>query len=398
MTDMDRGSRNAPQVKDDPNHPRNTLNHWLALTHTPGLGCRRINQLLEQAVEPHQLFIKDSCAQQLLPLKIKVNLADLEGEAVKRDLAWLNQSDHHHILTLDDPSYPALLKTIGDAPPVLYVKGEPALLSLPQLAIVGSRNPTQGGHQLASDFAKYFCQSGLVVTSGLAAGIDGAAHTGALKAGGPTIAVIGTGPDRVYPARHRKLAHGVVEVGAIVTEFCPETPPVPANFPRRNRIISGLSLGTLVVEAAQRSGSLITARLAAEQGREVFAIPGSIHNPLARGCHALIRQGAKLVETAEDVIEELGALFQIHQQNLINPPIQGQTPQEAPAARLFDDPDYEKLFHALGYDPTTADELILRSGLTAEAVSSMLLLLELDGIVSPMPGGRYCRVANSNDT
>jgi len=213
-----------------------------------------------------------------------------------------------HILTLHDPAYPALLKEIADPPPLLFVRGDPAVLSRPQLGIVGSRNPTPGGRSLAEDFARSLSRCGLVVTSGMALGIDAAGHRGALRGGGTTLAVAGTGPDRIYPARHRDLARAIVEQGAIISEFAPGTPALPSNFPRRNRIISGLSLGVLVVEAACRSGSLITARLAAEQGREVFALPGSIHNPLARGCHHLIRQGAKLVEDIEDIVEELGPL------------------------------------------------------------------------------------------
>jgi DNA processing protein len=254
-----------------------------------------------------------------------------------------------------------------------------------QLAIVGSRNPTPSGQQTAMDFARFLARAGLVISSGLAAGIDGAAHRGALQTDTPTLAVTGTGLDRVYPARHRDLAHRIAEQGALVSELPPGTPPLPANFPRRNRIISGLSIGTLVVEAAQKSGSLITARLATEQGREVFAIPGSIHNPLARGCHALIRQGAKLVETAEDILEELGPLLG----SLVAAGTQAADPVE-PAPRKWDQ-EYQQLMAALDFDPAPVDLLIQRSGLTADAVSSMLLLLELEGFVSAAAGGRYCR-------
>ena len=213
-------------------------------------------------------------------------------------MEWLSQPGNH-VVHFQDAAYPALLKQIADPPPLLFVRGDRDYLAQPQLAIVGSRNPTHTGRALAREFAAHLASFGLTITSGLASGIDGAAHQGAIEAGGTTLAVTGTGLDRVYPARHRDLAHRVAENGALVTEFPPGTAPLAANFPRRNRLISGLSLGTLVVEAALRSGSLITARSALEQGREVFAIPGSIHNPLARGCHALIRDGAKLVESGE---------------------------------------------------------------------------------------------------
>jgi len=268
------------------------------------------------------------------------------------------------------------------------VRGDVQTLKLPQLAIVGSRNPSASGRETARELAKFLSRSGISIISGLAEGIDCAAHQGALEAEGPgvTIAVTGTGLDLVYPRGHRELAHRVAESGALVSEFPPGTKARPEHFPRRNRIISGLSLGTLVVEAALRSGSLITARLAAEQGREVFAIPGSIHNPLARGCHSLIRQGAKLVETASDVLEELGVLIGSS----------GARRDEAAPAPISDvelDADYRKLLSEMGFDPISVDHLVQRTGLTADAVSSMLLLLELEGLVSALDGGRYCRVA-----
>jgi len=388
MTNKDRGQSDAPRVKDDPTQNSASLRPWLALAHTPGMGCRRIKNLTEQLTDLSRLFSGETAAREMLPPSVREQLQALDAPRVEQDLHWQAQSPDHHILHLGDHRYPRLLKEINDPPPILYVNGDPDLLNMPQLAIVGSRNPTQSGHKLATNFSRYFSQAGLLVTSGLAAGIDGAAHQGALQVDGATLAVIGTGPDRVYPAKHRDLAHQIAAKGAIISEFPPGTAPVPANFPRRNRIISGLCLGALVVEAAKRSGSLITARLASEQGREVFAIPGSIHNPLARGCHALIRQGAKLVETAEDVIEELGSLFQANQQmtELEHKP----SPVER-GSEKFADPDYQKLIAALGFDPITVDELIQCSGLTAEAVSSMLLLLELDGFVYSMPGGRYSR-------
>ena len=225
---------------------------------------------------------------------------------VSAELAWLGQ-DQAHVVTMDDAAYPGLLREIADPPPLLYVRGDPAALVRPQIAITGSRNPTAEGRRNAEEFATALSCVGLVVTAGMALGIDASAHHAAIQAAGCTIAVMGTGIDRVYPSRHRDLAHNIARQGAIVSELPLGSAPQRENFPRRNRIISGMSVGVLVVEAGIRSGSLITARLGAEQGREVFAIPGSIHSPLARGCHALIRQGAKLVENASDVLEEIGA-------------------------------------------------------------------------------------------
>jgi len=362
-----------------------SLRYWLALLRTPGLGCRGINRLLGlTGGDPKPLFTRQHPAHQgLKPVSIAY-LRDPDWQPVEQDLRWLEQAGRH-ILSIRDPRYPALLKEITDPPPLLFIQGDPALLENPQLAIVGSRNPTPGGRQSASDFARFLSSAGLTITSGLAAGIDGAAHGGALEADAPTVAVTGTGLDRVYPASHRELAHRIAERGALVSELVPGTPPLAANFPRRNRIISGLSVGTLVVEAARQSGSLITARMASEQGREVFAIPGSIHNPLARGCHALIRQGAKLVEQAGDILEELSPLLG----SLLREPAV-ETPQDEVEPRQWDR-EYRQLMSVLDFEPTPVDLLIERSGLTADAVSSMLLLLELEGFVSAAPGGRYCR-------
>jgi DNA processing protein len=251
---------------------------------------------------------------------------------------------------------------------------------------VGSRNPTPAGSETTREFASHLAACGLTIASGLAIGIDGAAHEGALE-GGRTVAVLGTGPDRVYPAAHRDLARRIAANGALVTEYAPGSKALGSNFPRRNRIISGLSLGALVTEAALKSGSLITARYAVEQGREVFAIPGSIHNPLARGCHSLIRDGAKLVETAGDILEELAPLLDSLSRDRAQPSRAGAPP--APGR----DAEYRVLLDALGHDPLSADELIRRTDLPAETVASMLLLLELEGSVSSCPGGRYCRSA-----
>jgi DNA processing protein len=282
-----------------------------------------------------------------------------------------------------------MLRGIADAPLALFVKGEAKLLGEPQLAVVGSRNPSPGGAENAFEFAAFLSRCGLLITSGLALGIDGQAHRGALQQGSPTIAVCGTGLDIVYPAAHTELATQIAQRGALVSEFFPGTPPQRANFPRRNRLISGLALGVLVVEATLRSGSLITARLAAEQGREVFAIPGSIHNPMARGCHRLIRDGAKLVESGEDVLTELGPLLG----SLID---QTASQPESGGSRDLSDrtltKEYAELLQACGGDPVSVDQLAERTKLTTAEVSSMLLILELQGYVASGAGGRYTRV------
>jgi len=294
---------------------------------------------------------------------------------------WLQQ-ENHHLLRLGDDAYPELLAGIAGPPAQLYVVGDPELLHLPALAIVGSRNPTSGGARNAFEFARHLGATGFCIVSGLAQGIDAAAHRGALAAGAPTIAFLGHGIDRVYPACNRDLAHEIARRGALVSEFPLGTPPNRTLFPQRNRLISGISLGTIVVEAARRSGSLITARLAAEQGREVFAIPGSIHNPLSRGCHQLIRQGAKLVEAADDIVSELAPLVGHLLEELEAP----MPPVESAADA---DEEYAKLLAALGHDPVDVDALVARSGLTIEQVSSMLLILELEGKIEKLSGGRY---------
>jgi DNA processing protein len=319
--------------------------------------------------------------------RTKQGLLHPKWDEVERDLAWLDEKANRYIVTIDDPRYPTLLKQIADPPCLLFVEGNVDLLSTWQLAMVGSRNPTASGRDTAYEFARYLTQAELTITSGLAMGVDAAAHQGALSSMGKTIAVVGTGLDIVYPSKHKKLADQIIENGAIVSEFPIGTTPRAENFPRRNRLISGLSLGTLVVEAALQSGSLITARTAMEQGREVFAIPGSIHNPLARGCHKLIKEGVKLVETGADIIEELGALACVSQMTSVR--------QQSEITRtdddVEDDADYQCLFEHLGFDPVSIDVLISKSKLTAEVVSSMLLLLELQGRVESLPGGRYTR-------
>lgn len=315
--------------------PLNTSNeqdpkYWLALLRTPGVGPRTFLRILAVCT-PEQLFT------QARHLPDELNLT---RRSIDQDLNWLAQPDNH-LLTCDDPAYPKQLQEIPDAPPVLFVRGSIDLLSRPQIAIVGSHNPSSQGKQTAQDFAGTLAACGFVITSGLALGIDAASHIGALRSGGLTIAVAGTGLDRIYPARHKQLALEIVENGAIISEFPPGTTAKAGHFPRRNRIISGLCIGLLVVEAARQSGSLITARLALEQNREVFAIPGSIHNPLARGCNALIREGAKLVETTRDILEEFG---QYNQQPEEKEPHQEQS---------MLDLEQQKLLNLTMYSPTS---------------------------------------------
>ncbi len=294
---------------------------------------------------------------------------------------WLEKTENR-IIESDSDDFPELLRTIPGPPALLYIVGNAEALHMPALSIVGSRNPSRGGKENAYEFAKHLGRSGFCIVSGLAQGIDTAAHEGALAAGAMTVAILGHGIDRVYPSVNRDLAHRISQNGTLVSEYPLGSPPRREHFPQRNRLISGLSLGTLVVEAARRSGSLITARLAGEQGREVFAIPGSIHNPLSRGCHQLIKQGAKLVENADDIVSELGSLAGHLMQNDTN-----QEKEES--ENIEHDADYEILLNSLSYDPTSADELAENSGLTIDQVSSMLLILELEEKIEALTGGKY---------
>ncbi|MDZ7661382.1 DNA-processing protein DprA [Thiohalophilus sp.] len=364
-----------------------SLRPWLALHRAPHIGPATFYSLIERFGSPAKVLGAGSAALSAAGLREETvaALQTPDEAAIEADLAWAAQPGAH-ILTLTDPRYPARLRAIADPPPLLYVYGDPDCLGLPQLAMVGTRNPTPAGRETAQEFARHLGGMGLTITSGLALGIDAASHQGALTGGGYSVAVVGTGLDRVYPARHRELAHEIVQRGALVSEFAPGTPPLAGNFPRRNRIISGLAVGVLVVEAARQSGSLITARLALEQGREVFAVPGSIHNPQARGCHQLLRQGAKLVETAQDVLEELGEL------------VDYQVTADAPSGeQIVVDPkneldaEYQKVLECIGHEPTSVDTVVERSGLTADAVCSMLLVLELQGFVAATTGGHYCQ-------
>jgi len=364
----------------------NTLSDWLTLYHVPGIGPAKFSLLLERLGSPSKALTEDAVTLKDFGLSASVikNLQNPNRQGVESDLAWLAQGPHHHIITLTDPAYPSLLKEIpGDPPPILYVKGNRNLLNAPQLAIVGSRNPSPSGQDNAYAFAKALSQQGITITSGLALGIDAICHKGALLGSGTTLAVCATGLDSVYPKSNTQLANKIIDMqGAIISEFPIGTSPKKENFPRRNRIISGLSLGTLVVEAAIRSGSLITARYATEQNREVFAIPGSIHNPLARGCHLLIKQGAKLTETIEDITEEwhFSTTKTMHKDQSFK---ESQTrPIDLTGAKLT-------VLNELGHEPTSVDTLIRRTGLTAEEVSSILLELELRRYIISTPGGFY---------
>ena len=375
---------------------RGELTGWLRLALTPGVGDATIRRLLAAFGPPQAIFAQPAAAlRQLLTTAQAGALAQTPpalAEAVEATLNWLAASGQdgaqRAFVTLGDARYPAALLAIEDPPPMLYLLGqipEEHAPYPPAIAVVGSRNPTPQGALNARQFARALCEAGLSIVSGLALGIDGAAHEGALQAaaGGAqpaTIAVIGTGIDRVYPSRHRELAHRIAQRGLIVSEYPIGTPPIAANFPKRNRLIAALALGTLVVEAAPQSGSLITARLAAEQGKEVLAIPGSIHSAQSRGCHQLIRQGAKLVETAQDVLEELPAAARATPASAAAP---------APAAAVQ---DADGLLRALGADPVSLDALQARTGLPTPDLQARLLELELQGHLGRLPGGLFQRL------
>ena len=356
------------------------LKHWLALIRAHGIGTARVTQLLAAFHSAEGIFAAGPRGWRSAGLEGKLHdsLAKPDWASVENDMRWLDEPGRD-LIPMDDPRYPQLLREIAGAPLALFTQGDPDLLLLPQIGIVGARSASPQGLENARAFAAELAKRGLVITSGLALGIDGAAHQGALDADGYTIAVFGTGLDRVYPARHRELAHRVAEKGLLISEFSPATSSKPENFPRRNRIISGLSLGVLVVEATHDSGSLITARYANEQGRDVFAIPGSIHNPMARGCHKLIRQGAKLVETVDDILEEIA------------PHIARHRSAKSESVVDTDSPDSE-LLAAFGDDPMGFDELLTRSGLSVDELSAELLHLELEGQVAAATGGRYQRI------
>lgn len=362
---------------------RAELAAWLRLALTPGLDAAAARRLLAAFGLPRNIFEQDAealatVAGRALAPTLQSVPSSLDAQ-VDATLAWLAQQDvPRQLLTLADPDYPQALLQIEDPPLLLWRMGAVGLPATPALAIVGSRNPTPQGLENAERFARAVAEAGVTVVSGLALGIDGAAHRGALGGGRPgrlaTIAVVGTGLDRVYPKQHLALAREIAAGGALVSEYPLGTPPLAQHFPRRNRLIAGLAQGTLVVEAALQSGSLITARLAAEQGKEVFAVPGSIHSPQSRGCHALLRQGAKLVESAQDILEELQLA-----------PARASVAGPAPPAE-------DALLEALGYDPVGLDALIARTGIPAGTLQARLLELELAGAVARLPGGLYQRV------
>ena len=362
---------------------------WLTLAHAPGLHAGRLQEWFARGRSAAEL--PAATAATLTALGLDAATIDaLHGPdpaALARDGAWLDAAPDRTLVVWGAADYPPRLAQIADPPLVLYVTGTVAALSVAQLAIVGSRNPTAIGRDTACRFARELGRAGLGITSGLALGIDAAAHRGAIEAGTPTVAVVGRGLDAVYPREKVPLARRILEAaGALVTDLPVGSAPLKHHFPRRNRILSGLAVGTLVVEAALQSGSLITARLAGDQGREVFAIPGSIHNPMARGCHRLLRQGARLVETVDDIFAELEAIIGDIRQIAQQKPSAGA---HLHPPRL--DKEYEILLDALGFEPAGLDDLVVRTGLKAGAVASMLLILELDGQVQQQPGGRFSR-------
>lgn len=366
------------------------LRHWLALNLCyPVLGARRAHQLIAQIGSVEGVFqasSRDLAAFDLSPRAVQAILAP-DWSAVEAAQTWAD-APGRHLLCYDDLAYPDLLREIADPPLLLYCEGDPALLARQGLAIVGSRSPTPTGVETARAFAAQLSRLGLCITSGLALGIDAAAHRGCLDTGGATLAVVGTGLDRVYPARHEALAEQIRQHGVLVSEFPLGTPPLGRHFPQRNRIISGLVRGVLVVEAGIQSGSLITAHQAMEQGREVFAIPGSIHNPTSKGCHHLLREGAKLVDTVEDILVELGGSMA---------PAMLATPQHNAEPVLPAGAEYPQLYAALDDTPVSVEQLVERSGLTADAVCSMLLVLELQNLVHMTGTGQYCRVFSGSE-
>lgn len=397
---------------------RDELSGWLRLTLTPGVGNETSRKLLAAFGSPESVFRQPitalghvvSRAQATALQQVPPDLAKLLDITCK----WLESPEKHHLAMLGDANYPSALLNIEDPPLMLYLLTAARPLGadffsqgvLKSVAIVGSRTPTPQGVATAHEFGRALGEAGMTVISGLALGIDGAAHQGALEGAAErakqagaeyhlaTIAVVGTGLDRVYPSSHRALAHAIAQHGVIVSEYPLGTPPLPENFPKRNRIISGLSQGTLVVEAALKSGSLITARMASEQGREVFAIPGSIHSGNSRGCHALIRQGAKLVETVEDILEELAPQYLSTAPVLKSSSVRSTpTGAKSEVVNFSDDLDEDdSLVQALGFDPVSLDALQARTGLDTPSLQAQLMTLELDGRIARLPGGLFQRI------
>lgn len=361
---------------------------WLALLRAPGVGPATVQRLVEAFGSAAMALSAGPAALRGLGLNDEQlrSLTAPDWPGVDRDLEWL-AGPGRSFVALDDPRYPPLLRDIPQPPIGLFCQGDADLLRLPQIALVGARSATPQGLENARGFAAELARRGLVVTSGLALGIDGAAHRGALEGSGLTIAVCATGLDRVYPARHRELAHRIAAQGLLVSEFPVGVQALAEHFPRRNRIISGLAMGVLVVEAARESGSLITARQAGEQGREVFAIPGSIHNPMSRGCHALIRQGAKLVESVDDILEEIAPQLALRRL-AADAPVSGSAVGSPEAA----DPAARRLLECLDDGALDIDRLVERSGLGLDRLHPLLLALELSGEVVSLPGGGYQRL------
>lgn len=378
----------TPQIQGDrPVAPTiSDVFYWLATPYLEGIGPIRLRKWIDFFGNIKAIFSASSSELRLAGLSEKQvhAIKNIHWKIVEDDFNWC-EKNNCQVLTWADDHYPKRLREIADAPPVLYVQGNSDLLHQPQLAMVGSRHSSAMGLENAEQFGFALAQSGLVITSGLALGVDAASHRGALAATGKTIAVMGTGLKQIYPRSNIKLAEEIKLTGAIISEFPPKAPAKASYFPLRNRVISGLSLGVLVVEAALKSGSLITARYANEQGREVFAMPGSIHDPLAKGCHYLIRQGAKLVESVEDILLELAALWDLGTSGLTS----DKAPRVVVTQDIREDLDelHQQLLRQVGENPTALDTIVIQSGLTASAVSSMLLTLELKGYVSAVSGG-----------
>ncbi|ASU36940.1 DNA-protecting protein DprA [Herbaspirillum sp. meg3] len=377
------------------------LSDWLRLTQTEGVGVEVARRLLTAFGMPSDIFAADVTALsavvtgRIARALLKAPSAMIQNH-IERTLDWVDEPGNR-IVTLADADYPQALLNISDPPVLLYIKGRAELLAATSLAVVGSRNATTQGIQNSEHFSDAASRAGLTIVSGLALGIDAAAHQGGLRGFGSTVAVIGTGLDIVYPARNRTLAHRLAEEGCIVSEYPLGMPPIASNFPRRNRIISGLSRAVLVVEAAAQSGSLITARMAAEQGRDVFAIPGSIHSPLSKGCHLLIKQGAKLVESAEDILEELGKLplsspSRLSLPSLLPPSSLHAASSTSTSSTPTNNREDDVVLRAMGFDPIAGDMLSMRSGFDAAALNAHLLTLEMEGVVECLPGGLYRRI------
>lgn len=374
---------------------------WLTALRTPGLGPGGLRVRLDKAGgDIHAVLVQLKRQSGSLGELAQAWLAQPDTARLEADMAWLAEPDHR-LLRCTDADFPPQLENIPQSPAALFVVGDGSLLLYPQVAVVGARAASAAGKAHARAFTTALADAGFAITSGMADGIDGAAHLAALDAGAKTLAIVGTGPDRVYPRKHHALARRIAAQGVLVSEFPPGTAARADHFPRRNRIISGLALGTLVIEAGLNSGSLITARLAAEQGREVFALPGSVQNPLARGCHRLIRDGARLVETPDEIVETLAPAARMLGGELAarlcadGSAVTGLPAHDAAGravAATGCDPEYRRLFAELGHAPATLDELVQRTGVVASALSSMLLMLELDGRVESLAGNRYQRL------